>query len=256
MTIATRLQIEYRTQPEEWTKYLMAMGDVVDRHKAALLLSHSPTPEKAIHIWDGILDSLKSRKETAARVCVGVVRCNKGNLLGALGRDTEAVACYDTIISEYGQAPELALRQCVATALNEKGLALEDLRRSTEAIACYERIIQDYSTESDPDLRSIVRQAITNKGLAQPDLGSAQEVERRLSDATALFCKALKLEKLGRNAEALSCYDRIIDDPDTELRAHIVAALQRKGHVLAKLGRFEEMFACCAKFVEEEGKLS
>ena len=180
---------------------------------------------------------------------------NKGLALRKFGRYAEAIQCYDRA---------LEIDPGYTNAWSGKGVALSNLDRYAKAILCYDRAL-----EIDPGYTN----AWNNKGNALDDLGRYAEAilcyDRALEiDPEYTLAKnnrecALKkkdtapkntdtwnsrgttLKNQGRYAEAIRCYDRVLEiDPE------YASAWFSKDNALDDLGRYGEAIQCFDRALE------
>ncbi|MCP3465797.1 MULTISPECIES: tetratricopeptide repeat protein [unclassified Bradyrhizobium] len=119
----------------------------------------------------------------------------KGDTLGDLGRNKEAIALYDDVVSRFKTEIEAMECEWVAKALVGKGVALGKLGREEEAIAIYDDVVQRLG-------------AVDVVGTAESVKLLEAELHETIADA--LVSKGAALEQLGRREEAVAVYDDVI----------------------------------------------
>jgi tetratricopeptide (TPR) repeat protein len=187
----------------------------------------------------------------------------KGNALDMLGRGEEALRCYD-------QA--LAIDSRNTSALGNKGITLEALGRHADALDCYDRALQINSRDTkvwrnkgnvlgnlkryqdalvcfqeahklgDPNAEEYVEQC---RSLLRFSEDRPESSAVNTNSAQEYFSKAADLAKLGKHAEAVSCYETGLRlDPKN------AAAWFNMGHSIGFLGRHQDVVKCCDRALE------
>lgn len=104
----------------------------------------------------------------------GDLREKYGNVLGEMGRHTEAAACFEQLIKPgSGSSPDQQLR-----CQYKLGLSLLHQEKTDEAIACYRQLLQDHPEHAD----------------AWHDLGLALHRKGQHDEAKDCFNKAIQLQ--------------------------------------------------------------
>lgn len=91
------------------------------------------------------------------------------------------------------------------------------------------------------------------KGISLTNLGKNQEAlacyERAIEIdpryTIAWHNKGATLQKLGKNHEAIACYDKAL-----EINPYYAIAWSNKGRILGELGKYEDAIACCKRAIE------
>jgi len=191
------------------------------------------------------------------------VWCNKGNACFAESRHEEALQCFDKAVAI---DPKDMKSWC------NRGVALKALGRLGEAVESYDKALaldpHDVKTwfnkanafaaqERYQDALVCFQQA---QELGHPDAASSVEQCRRLlktdgdhlgasaanaDGAQEYFSKGAGLAKMGKHAEAVSCYETGLRlDPKN------AAAWFNMGHSIGFLGRHQDVVKCCDRALE------
>ena len=192
----------------------------------------------------------------ALHLCLWVARgfIMKARALGRLSRERDAVACYDDMLRRFGNVrQEGPLMEEVARAMFRRGAVLGNLGRTDEEIAAYDSVIARYGEIHLIGLDYIVLDALENKLLTYRDqedyetmIEVCDDLIRRyevdpgegIADVVGrtMIRKAGALNKLGKTAQELSCYDKVIDTfghwREPEMRKHAAEALMGKAVTL------------------------
>ncbi|MBI5000203.1 MAG: AAA family ATPase [Euryarchaeota archaeon] len=172
-------------------------------YKLGIIASREKVYDEAIKYYDRAIN-LNLKHEVTA-----MAMFNKGNRLGALNRNEEAIANYDEVVKRFGTATEPSLLEQVAMAMFNKGVTLGALNRNEEAIANYDEVVKRFGTATEPSLLEKVAKAMINKGN--------------------------RLSKLLRYEEALAAYDKGLGFDHNSFQGYI-----RKADILIRLNRSEE----------------
>jgi len=196
----------------------------------------------------------------------------KGISLGTLRRSDEELAAYDQVIERFGDSDEVEVKQEVVGALFNRAVALEQNNDIEGAIAVFDRIVEEYGDEPHKKLQVSVARALIRKGACFATLGRIDE-ELRLYDlvieqygprfelqseiAYASFSKAYRLERLNQQTDAITLYNKIIDQvgnsPDPEMRELTASAFFNKSIILGLMNRRAEALAVCNEIIEKYG---
>ena len=234
---------------------------VIAKFNAAVVLGDQGQTDGEIAAYDAILAQHGNDHDPAVREQVAKAMFNKGGLLWAMERFTEAIESYDDVVARYGNDPEPALREQVAGALVNKGGRLGEMRLSVEALEAYDEVVARYGNDIEPALRTPVARARYNKGVRLGILGRHDEAIAAYDDvfarygndpepvvripaAMALGNKADQLSESGLPEEAIEVYDEVVsrygNDPEPALRTEVAKALFNKGGQLGESGLPEE----------------
>ncbi len=155
--------------------------------------------------------------------------CNRGVALKALGRLDEAVASYDKA---------LALDPHDVKTWFNKANAFAAQDRYQDALVCF----QQAQELGHPDAASSVEQC---RRLLKTDGDHLGASAANADGAQEYFSKGAGLAKLGKHAEAVSCYETGLRlDPKN------AAAWFNMGHSIGFLGRHQDVVKCCDRALE------
>ncbi|MGB9636407.1 MAG: tetratricopeptide repeat protein, partial [Thermoplasmata archaeon] len=198
-------------------------------HKALILTIRSKNLEEALMAYDKALEIYPTDK---------AIWMSKGDAYRLLGRTDEAVHCYLKVqeldpLNVFYFDRILKLLPDNKKILLQKGITLSNLKRYDEAIRCFDRIIELDFNDSE---------AWYQKANVLVAMGKNDEALAMLENAIKIkptkefyLVKANILKNLGRVAEALEDYNKVLEIDHTE---H--TALHMKGEILLTLGRLEE----------------
>jgi pentatricopeptide repeat protein len=123
----------------------------------------------------------------------------KARVLAEAGRVEEAIAVLGEMVERFEGDPDPALRKQVTIALANKVTALDDLDREDESAEVFQDMLTQFGEE-----------ALTMFDGTASHFANASEPQEREGLASALYGKALALEKLDRRDEALSTLTELI----------------------------------------------
>jgi len=191
-----------------------------------------------------------------------------------------AVACCQELDRRFRGVEDLEVKRIVASCLRRSGWILGWMGRSDEEIAAYDEVIARYGNLQDRRMREIVLQTLDGKLLAfrdQEDFEATLEacndlLERYESDpvestmdavARTLIRKGGVLNKLGKIAQELACYDKVIatcaEHPASMLRKHAAEALISKAVALNEADQAAAEMECydelLRRYAEDESQL-
>jgi tetratricopeptide (TPR) repeat protein len=153
----------------------------------------------------------------------------KGAVLFSIGKHEEAGICYDKA---------LALNPRTALTWLSKGFVLATLERYRDALVCF----QEAQKLGEPTAAQYVAQYQRFLRTDEVHLGAAAA---NTNGAQEWFSKAANLAKLGKHAEAVSCYETGLRlDPKN------AAAWFNMGHSIGFLGRHQDVVKCCDRALE------
>lgn len=228
--------------------------------------------EEALAALDRSLGPLLGRVsapggEDAARTLRPVVKAlgTKAMILVALNRDRDALACYEELVRRFRDVADVAVIERVARAMLQCAGIRGRLGRQDEEIASYEALVARYGAADSPRLRQTVLDALEWKLLSYRDQGDYEQViliagdiirrfasasDREIASGVArnMVRQAGALHQLGRLAEELECYDRVVlyygDRPESWLRSHAAHALMFKAITLHESGQTADEMEC------------
>jgi tetratricopeptide (TPR) repeat protein len=170
--------------------------------------------------------------------CHVITLCNKGVMLGAVGKHDEALRCYD-------KALEIDPKK--ESALVSKGSTLKRLKRYDEAIRCYDKALELDPKNTDPLV-------LVEKGTSLLNLGkydgaikcfdTALEIDPK--NVGALINKGAALLQLKKFEEAIRCYDKVLEIDPKNMGA-LFSKWVSKGSSLYQLGMYSEAVRCLNK---------
>lgn len=231
--------------------------------------------EESVDSLDGLIRRFAARAGAAmprddeglrARLAIARAMDMKAHTLTRLDRKREAIACYEDAIRLFqAVADDGRVMQIVAGAMIGRGLLLGDAGREDEEIAAYDAVVARYGEGRLPELSHLVLKALENKLLTyrdQEDYEAVVEVcdeliRRYESDAGAsiadvvgrtMIRKAGALNKLGRIAQELACYDKVTAlygaSAEPEMRKHAAEALIGKAVTLNEADQTASEMEC------------
>jgi len=161
----------------------------------------------------------------------------KARALGDLGRIEEALECSDRALErEPGDASLLSTR---AEILDSAG-------RHAEQLVCLDRALELDSGNAElwrDKAGALERLDRLEEALAC--CKSAQDINPRRADSSSVLRMGDILAKLGRNDEAIDCYDRAL-----EIAPRDILVWGAKGIALNRLGYIEEALKCHERMLE------
>jgi tetratricopeptide (TPR) repeat protein len=166
--------------------------------KAEVLAALGKSAE-AVVLSDAVMDRLKDPADLREEIRLADALGAKGMALVGEARYEEAIEILDELIERFEDTPESALRRQVTIALANKVSALEGLDRVAEAASVFE----DMTTRFGAEALEMFEKTVAR-------FANGPEREEREGLASALYGKALSLDKLGRQDEALLTLDELI----------------------------------------------
>jgi predicted O-linked N-acetylglucosamine transferase (SPINDLY family) len=216
---------------------LFRAGDLAAAEQVCQAVRNSrPDDFDALHL-SAMVSARRGRLEEADRLLSKALSkhrgsaeayANHGNIRGARGLFTQALASYDRALEMKPEFPD---------ALNARGIMLQRLGRHGEALASL-----DFALKLRPDFA----EALNNRGTALKHLGRFDEAFESYDRALALspdFVDALNnrggaLKDVGRLDEALETYDRVL-----ALKPDLAVAYYNRGTVLSASTRHDDALA-------------
>jgi pentatricopeptide repeat protein len=154
--------------------------------------------EQAIAAADELLRRLAAPVPSRPEVVLDALGL-KARVLAEAGRVEEAIAVLGEMVERFEGDPDPALRKQVTIALANKVTALDDLDREDESAEVFQDMLTQFGEE-----------ALTMFDGTASHFANASEPQEREGLASALYGKALALEKLDRRDEALSTLTELI----------------------------------------------
>jgi tetratricopeptide (TPR) repeat protein len=164
--------------------------------------------EKAIKVYDDVVDRFGAAKELKRLELVAGVLANKGSTLAAWKGYDDAITAYNDIIIRFGETQEPALRKWIATALNNIGFSLGALERHPEAVAAFDDVIARFGSAPELPLREQVAKAYYYKACVYARQGLVEETITALR-ALIEAGRPLDLEEIAKEAD----FDQVRSDP-------------------------------------------
>lgn len=181
---------------------------------------------------------------------------NAGNMLRALGRHEEALAWFDAALERARGRQEEGIRETVARALFNKADSLDKLGRGAGALGIYDEVILRYGDDIDGVGRQLAGRSVHAKAVISAAMGrhdeaialydkylaqNASDPSQQLWVVEAMYNSGVSHGNKGRNAEAVTAYDRVIQyfrgNTDPALNEYVAMSLYNKGNRLSDLKR-------------------
>lgn len=157
--------------------------------------------------------------------------CHKARALVSLDRMQEALASTDHALEKELRDP---------SPLGIKAEILHSAGRHADELVCLDRALElDPRNAEFLHLRARALKKLNRFEEALDCCRLAQNTTQRADSVVLLMEEASILEKLGRNDEAVECYDRA-----SEIDPRDILVWGAKGTLLSLLGRFEEALKC------------
>jgi tetratricopeptide (TPR) repeat protein len=248
ISICKPLPDELRSQ--EWVTLW-----VTAHYELGLALSRIGAKEESILAYDEV--SKAQAKDIAPEQVWRIVWAlrAKAYIMQDVGRKEEALPVFDEAIAAGQGSRGTRSLEAVARALADKGAVLRDLKKYDEALAVFGELLSRFGDSQNAAIQSMLGYA----SVARADLLEfsgkleAANVEREslvskflnagvprvaVWVAWALSDKGKALHKLGRNEEALECFDKAILYCSTELPSQPVTGwvLRAKAQLMADQG--------------------
>ncbi len=211
---------------------------------------------EAVTLYDEVLTQYGQSLHPELRRQCSDALVRKAYSLSQLAQRQAALAVLETQIATYGAELSTSIQKDVALALSNKAWQLEKLGRHSEELETYEEILRRYGSSNLAYMRERVAKALYAKALTlmseavgDTEAGFAvyQDLIRRclgdevavvrLQAAQALVNVGAKLRTLGRHAEAVEAYEKLLAacaaETDSGIRAECVKAkigLARSNH--------------------------
>ncbi|WP_323669163.1 tetratricopeptide repeat protein [Aliarcobacter butzleri] len=135
--------------------------------------------EKAIKVYDEIIEKFKESKENNILEQVANALYNKGLTLGEMdGKVEEAIKVYDELIEKFKESKENNILEQVAKALYNKGLTLGEMDgKVEESIKVYDELIEKFKESKENNILEQVANALLNKMEMNLILGNTNSKE-------------------------------------------------------------------------------
>ncbi|MCT7615806.1 tetratricopeptide repeat protein [Aliarcobacter butzleri] len=162
--------------------------------------------EKAIKIYDELIERFKDSKENNILEQVAKAFVNKGFILGKMnGKAEEAIKVYNELIERFKDSKENNILEQVAKALYNKGVTLGQIDgKAEETIKVYDELIEKFKDSKENNILEQVAKAFLNKGFVLAQInGKAEEAIKVYDELIERFKDSKENNILEQVASAL-----------------------------------------------------
>ena len=140
--------------------------------------------EKAIKVYDEIIERFKDSKENNILETVAKALYNKGVTLGKMaGKVEEEIKVYDELIEKFKESKENNILEQIAKTLYNKGVAFGEMDgKVEESIKVYDELIEKFKESKENNILEQVANALYNKGLTLGEMDGKVEESIKVYD--------------------------------------------------------------------------